>query len=273
MKQFDKLENHCPDNLLVNNAKDDYGTITHVTYSSKTCNRTRGFNILLPAGYDGSESYPVMYMLHGIFGNEYSFTGDGNLHIKELIGNMTNQNLCKKMIVVFPDMFAASDPKAKPGFNDEAVANYDNFINDLVNDLMPFVEKNFSVKTGRENTAICGFSMGGRETLFISIMRSDLFAYAGAIAPAPGLVPARDWAMQHKGQLKEEELKYSNTQNIWLMVCCGTNDGTVGKFPLTYHQLLEKNGVEHTWYEVSGADHNNVAIQSGIYHFVQFIFQ
>lgn len=131
-------------------------------------------------------------MLHGIFGNEYSLTGDQNLKIRELLSNMSSFGLSEEIVVFFPDMYASSDPDAKPAFDAASVAPYDNFINDLVKDLMPFIENNYCVKTGRDNTAICGFSMGGRETLYISIMRSDLFAYAAAIAPAPGAVPARD---------------------------------------------------------------------------------
>ena len=272
-ESIDKVENLCPAELLQVNADTPYGQIKHDTYFSSTCNRYRGYNIFLPASYDNSREYPVFYMLHGIFGNEHSLTGDQNLKIRELLSNMASSGLSEEMIVVFPDMFASSDPNAKPGFDDAAVANYDNFINDLVADLMPYIQSTYRVKTGRENTAIGGFSMGGRESLYISIKRSDLFAYVGAIAPAPGVVPASDWAMKHKGQLEEDEFKYSSPLPKLVMICCGTNDGTVGQFPKSYHNLFVKNGVEHYWYEVNGADHNHIAIQSGLFHFLQFAFR
>lgn len=272
-ESISQLENLCPPELFEHRDNSKYGELRHVKYNSKTCGMERAFNILLPANYDESKKYPVFYMIHGIFGDENSFTGDANMHIKELFGNMTEDGLCEEMFVVFPNMFAATDPNMKPSFSDEAVWCYDNFINELTADLMPFIEANFNVKTGRENTAICGFSMGGRETLYITIQRPDLAAYVGAIAPAPGLVPSRDWAMQHKGMLAEEQIKYSEPLPKVLMVCCGTNDGTVGKYPLTYHNLLEKNGTEHYWYEVQGADHDNNAIRSGLYHILQFAFR
>lgn len=270
---IDKVQNRCPAEVLQINRDFNYGQIKHDTYFSTTCNRNRGYNIFLPASYDNEKEYPVLYLLHGIFGNEYSFTGDQNLRIRELLSNMACSGLSEEMIVVFPDMFAASDPNAKPGFDEAAVANYDNFINDLTTDLMPFIAGNYRIKTGRDNTAICGFSMGGRETLYISIKRSDLFNYVGAIAPAPGVVPARDWAMEHKGQMTEAEFKYSEPLPKLVMICCGTNDGTVGQFPKSYHNLFAKNGVTHYWYEVVGADHNNIAIQSGLFHFLQFVFR
>lgn len=52
------------------------------------------------------------------------------------------------------------------------------------------------------------------------------------------------------------------------MVCCGTNDSVVGRFPLSYHEIMEKNEVVHLWYEVPGADHNDQAIRSGLYNFI-----
>ena len=268
-----EVSNHCPKEILKANPDVDYGKIIHSSYYSTVCSMNRNFNIYLPAGYDGTKKYPVLYMLHGIFGNEYSFTGDQNMHMRELLSNMSSYGLSEEFIVVFPDMFATSNPAIKPSFNEQAVSCYDNFINDLTTDLMPYIESNYSVKTGRENTAICGFSMGGRETLFISLSRSDLFNYACAIAPAPGLVPAKDWAMQHKGQIEEKDLVYKEPVPKLVVVCCGTNDGTVGAYPKTYHNIFEKNGVEHFWYEVIGADHNNIAIQSGLFHFLQFIFK
>ena len=266
------LENRCPQNLLEHKNSRLYGTVEHKTYYSKTCGMERAFNILLPTGYGNGKKYPVFYMIHGIFGDENTFTGDSNLHIKELFGNMTEEGLCEEMIVIFPNMFATKDKNLKPSFSDEAVWCYDNFINELTNDLMPFVENNFNVKTGRENTAICGFSMGGRETFFITIKKPELAAYVGAIAPAPGLVPSRDWAMQHKGMILEDDVKYAKPLPKVLMVCCGTNDGTVGKYPFTYHTLLERNETPHFWYEVQNADHDNGAIQSGLYHILQFVF-
>ena len=56
------------------------------------------------------------------------------------------------------------------------------------------------------------------------------------------------------------------------LICCGTKDGTVGKFPEEYHKLYEKNGVKHIWYEVPEAEHNFVAIRSFLYNYLQMIF-
>ncbi len=265
----------CPVKITMNRADVAYGTVQHETYYSTTTGGDRGVNILLPADYDETKEYPTLYLLHGIFGNEHSFTSDSSNKIPQILGNLAADGLAKEMIVVFPNMYASADPAQQPGFTDEAMAPYDNFINDLVNDLIPYIESNYSVQKDREHRAIAGFSMGGRETLFIGLQRPDLFAYVGAIAPAPGLTPGKDWAMEHPGQLAEEQVTFEGKEYLpeILMVCCGTKDSVVGQFPKSYHNIMETNGVEHVWYEITGADHDNKAIKSGLHNFVRTIFQ
>ncbi len=264
----------CPEEISQKRPDVTYGTVVHKTYASKTTGLDRGVNILLPPNYDETKKYPVLYLLHGIFGNEYSLIQDASCKIPEISGNLAADGLAEEMLIVFPDMYAKTDPAQAPGFSAEAVAPYDNFINDLVNDLIPYIEENFSVLTDRENRAIAGFSMGGRETLFIGFSRPDLFSSVGAIAPAPGLTPGRDWAMTHPGQFQEEELVFDASAEVPdLMVCCGDSDKTVGKFPESYHKIMTANGVEHIWYEVPGADHDSTAIRSGLNNFLSSIFR
>jgi enterochelin esterase-like enzyme len=156
----------------------------------------------------------------------------------------------------------------QPGFDAESVLPYDNFIYDLVNDLMPHIEKEYSVLTGRENTYLAGFSMGGRETIFITISRPELFGYVCAISAAPGIVATKDKFMSHTGQLEESEVRFkegATVPNVFIL-CCGTRDSVVGKYPESYHELLTKNGTDHIWYEINGADHDNNAIKSGLYN-------
>ncbi|MCM1119122.1 MAG: family 43 glycosylhydrolase [bacterium] len=247
-----------------------YGSPQHITYDSKTTGLERGANVLLPADYDPEKQYGVLYFQHGIFGDEYSLINDANNAIAEILGNLSAEGLAREVIVVFPDMYATSDPELKPGFTDEAVAPYDNFINELADDLIPYMESHYPVLAGRENRGILGFSMGGRETLYIGLKRPELFGYIGAISPAPGLTPAKDWAMTHPGQMEEEELRFAEGAELpeLLMVCCGTKDSVVGQFPESYHKILEQNGVEHLWYEVPGADHDSQAIRSGLYNYM-----
>lgn len=243
-----------------------YGTVSHITYQSKTTGLERGASILLPAGYREEKRYPVLYFLHGIFGDEYSLIQDRNHCLLELLGNLTAEGRAKETIVVFPHMYATSDPNQKPAFTAEAVLPYDNFIHDLVNDLIPCIEERYSVFTDRRNRGILGFSMGGRETIFIGVSRPDLFGCIGAIAPAPGLLPAGDSFMTHEGQWKlEKELAICDTEYTpdLFFICCGDRDTVVAKYPRNYHEILEKNGTCHQWFEIPGAAHDAKAIQTG----------
>ena len=260
----------CPSEICIKQMGVQYGTVEHITYDSVTTGLERGANVLLPADYSADKKYAVLYFLHGIFGDENSLIYDNNNKIKELVANLATEGRTKDMIVVFPNMYAKTDPNQQPGFSAEAVLPYDNFINDLVNDLIPVIENKYSVHSDRENRGILGFSMGGRETLFIGLSRPDLFGYIGAIAPAPGLVPGKDNFMTHVGQMQEADVKYEEDDILpeFLMICCGTKDGVVGKFPESYHKIMTTNGVEHLWYEVPDADHDCNAIKSGIYNFL-----
>ncbi len=266
-------EETCPAMLSIMKMDVDYGEIVKTTYYSTTCERDRNVNIVLPAGYTTDKKYPVMYILHGIFGDENSMLGDGNSGARVIIGNMVKEGTTKEMILVFPNMYASKDPNQAPAFDPESVKPYDTFVDDLVNDLMPFMEENYSVATGKKNTAVLGFSMGGRETLNIAFAHPDLIGYACAIAPAPGLVPGKDWAMEHPGTYTEDEICFPDDIMPYVLIdCAGDKDSVVGSFPKSYHELMDKNEVTHIWYEIPGSDHGDPAISSGIYNFAKYVF-
>ncbi|MBO4414928.1 MAG: hypothetical protein J5824_02975 [Lachnospiraceae bacterium] len=264
----DEIEERCPATYSATRGNTAYGEYSHGTYFSQTCGMERGYSILLPAGYDGSKQYPVLYLLHGIFGNEYSFSGDSSNKIREIAGNMAADGLIEETVIVCPNMYASSDPAQQPGFDAESCLPYDNFINDLVNDLMPHIESTYSVLTGRENTYLAGFSMGGRETIFITLKRPELFGYVCAISAAPGIVATTDKFMTHPGQMAESDVRFAPDAVTpeKFIICCGTRDSVVGTYPKSYHELLEANGTDHIWYEITGADHDNNAIKSGLYN-------
>lgn len=267
MQEYE-IEIFCPEEYSKKSEQGEYSELIKARYYSTTCEKERNVNILLPVGYTEEKEYPVLYVLHGIFGTENDMTFNS-----VTIQNMTAKGAAEEMIVVYPYMYASRTKDVCTAIDKENVAAYNNFINDLVDDLMPFMKENYSVAEGKENTAIAGFSMGGRESLAIGLQRADLFGYVGAIAPAPGLVPGKDWAMEHEGQFAEEELVFSDEAPFLLMICCGDSDKTVGQFPVSYHNIFTKNYVEHAWWEIPGSDHGDPAITSGIYNFCKNIFR
>lgn len=259
----------CPSIAEARRPEVKYGSFKHETYNSVTCKMERGYTVLLPASYetDTKRSYPVLYFLHGIFGDEYSMTDPAN-KVVEMTANLAADGIIDEMIVVCPNMFAADNKEIQPGFTAEQCVPYDNFINELVNDVMPIIEARYRVLTGRENTLLSGFSMGGRETIYITVKRPELFGYVCAISSAPGVIPSKDSFMIHPGQISEEELCFADGATVpdAFIICCGTNDSVVGQFPKIYHETLKANGTDHIWYEVPGADHDSNAIKSGIFN-------
>ena len=266
------IEEFCPEHFMQKIEGRNYGKIEKIEYFSSTCNKTRPANVLLPNNYTEKTKYPVLYIFHGIFGTQFSMLEDNeNCNQKKII-NLIEENLSKSMIVVFPYLFASKTKEKCDGFTEENINAYNNFLNDLTVDLMPFIEKKYSAKTGAKNTAIIGFSLGGREALATGIKFGKKFSYIGAIAPAPGLLPCKDAKMQHIGQFESEEKIIFDKDLELLMLCSGDSDKVVLDFPLKYHEVLEKNKQPHYWYLVSGSDHSNPAIASGIYNFCKNIF-
>ena len=145
-------------------------------------------------------------------------------------------------------------------------------MDDLTTDLMPYIESQFSIKTGRENTAITGFSMGGRESLFIGFTRSDLFGYIGAVCPAPGLTPGADVSM-HPGQLQENELVIKSNKPYLILITGGDNDNVVYNQPSVYHEIMINNDVDHVWHTVSNGAHDSSSVQPHMYNYLKSLFK
>lgn len=256
-----------PNDAVAEKAGIQYGTYEKVSFTSAVCGgRTKSMNVLLPAGYSASKEYPVLYALHGYWGNADALldAGDASLRLRQIIGNAIAAGEAEEMIVVFPDIYASATQDACDGLNAKNNAAYDNFINVLVKEIMPYMEQHYSIKTGRDNTAITGFSMGGRESLYIGFSRPDLFGYVGAMCPAPGL---------DTDLIAAENLKFTGTEPYLLMVSAGSNDTLIYSTPEGYHNILTANGTTHIWHYVTGGDHGGKTIRPHMYNFVRAIFK
>lgn len=259
-----ELVNNEPSDSHMEKAGVKYGTIQKKTYFSKKANKNKPYNILLPADYDESKEYPVLYVLHGFFENEDRMItkGNGVMYTRQIVGNAIASGEAKDMIVVCPLIFTSATKESATGFGDAAsVEGYNNFVDDIVDSLMPHIEENYSVKTGRDYTAVTGFSMGGMESLQIGMKYGDKFGYVGAICPAPGCSGAFKWN-------NEEETPHL------IFITGGTSDDVVGlSTPEGYHNNFTKNGVPHVWHVVQGGHHGDDSIHSSLYCYVRAVFQ
>ncbi len=247
-----------------------YAKMQEITYESKTTGTTRKANLILPYGYTEEKEYPVLYLLHGIGGDHNEWKGGEPVNI---ISNLVSAGETREMIVVIPNVRARANDAGNPGdiYSKAHYEAFDNFINDLKDDLMPYIEETYSVAAGKENTAIAGLSMGGREALYIGFTMPETFGYIGAFCPAPGILPYTNFGVSEDGLFTEESFTLPEGSDNLVMIVAGKTDGVVGAWPATYHQTLEKNGVEHMFYETEGG-HDFGVWKHGLYNFVKRIF-
>jgi enterochelin esterase-like enzyme len=240
------------------------GTLTERSYYSTTTEATRKCNVYTPPGYDPDVTYPVMYLLHGIGGNHNEWKNDGGKP-NEILSNLINAGKAKPMIVVMPNVRAKKDDNDYGGdmYGETNINAFNNFINDLRDNLMPFIEKEHKVSNERTERAIAGLSMGGLESLYIGISMPEKFGFIGAFSAAPSL---ENLIAPAKMTLPDE---YKN--KTFIMICCGLQDNIALTPSRSYNQSLVNNGVKTAYYEMNG-EHNFTVWKNGLYNFAKRIF-
>lgn len=233
-------------------------------YFSQTAGRDTRVNILLPPNYDESKKYPVLYILHGFYDTEEWMARD-IVGLSRILTNLQLDGEAEEMIVVLPYIFCSERLEYTTGMDAENCLAYDNFVNDLETDLMPFIKDNYSIAEGRENTAVTGFSMGGRESLFIGCTHPEQFGYIGAVCPAPGLAP---------GQLQPEQLSFDEDKEPYaLLISSSKSDGVVGSFPDTYRGYFEKNGEPFLSHVMQKTGHDHSSVKPHLYNLFRILFK
>ncbi|MBP7188212.1 MAG: glycoside hydrolase family 11 protein [Ruminococcus sp.] len=270
-----KIKNDMPTKVPAGAEQSGGCKVEKKTYTCKFTGGQKSCNVILPPNYNPSKQYPVMYVLHGIGGDESSMVS--GMGVQELLAGLIAKGEAEEMIIVLPSQYTSKNPAAGGGFgiNQEVCAAYDNFLYDISDSLIDFIEQNYSVKPGRENRAITGFSMGGREAIYCGIMRPDLFGYVGGACPAPGITPAKDMFMTHPGCMTESELKFRDVgpEPYVFMITGGTNDSVVGDFPKQYSDIFTKNGVDHVYQSIPGGGHGADSVKPHLYTFMRYAFK
>src|SRR6188472_3882663 len=135
-----------------------HGKIDTIKYESKTVGTIRRTLIYTPPGYSKKNKYPVLYLLHGIGGDEKEWLNGGNPQV--ILDNLYAQGKIEPMIVVMPNGRAMKNDRATGNIMaPDKVQAFATFEKDLLNDLIPFIEKKYSVIADREHRAIAGLSM------------------------------------------------------------------------------------------------------------------
>lgn len=166
-----------------------HGTVSKVWYESPTAGLTRRLTVYTPAGYETSgKEYPVLYLLHGIGGDENAWSELGRA--AQILDNLIAQGKAEPMLVVMTNGNISQE--ACPGETSEGFKvptmmlpkTMEGSFETAFPDVVKFIEKTYRVKKDKAHRAIAGLSMGGFHSLFISINNPDMFGYVGLFSAA-----------------------------------------------------------------------------------------
>ena len=268
---------HVPGSEISDTKDVPHGAVAAVTYYSTALSKFRRMHIYTPPGYEsGKGKYPVFYLLHGGGDGDDSWTSVGRAGF--ILDNLIAAKKAKPMIIVMPAGHTRPLGRgpipgiAQPGSS--APPPPDEFIQDFMTDIMPYVEKNYRVLPERENRAIAGLSMGGNQTLNIALPNLEKFGYVGVFssgllnvfarqARGAGNAPAANapaqitpggeaWLKQHQAKLDDANLK-KGLKLLWIGI--GKEDFLLNTSNSTV-ELLKKHGFApvtvttdggHTW--------------------------
>lgn len=237
------------------------GKIETLSYESKTVGSVRKVTVYTPPGFNTKKKYPVLYLLHGIGGDEKEWLNGGNPQI--ILDNLYAEGKTEPMIVVMPNGRAMKDDSASGNIMaPDKVQAFSVFEQDLLKDLIPFIEKKYPVLKGREHRAIAGLSMGGGQSLNFGLGNLDKFAWVGAFSAAPNTKAPEELLPNPEEAKKKLKL-------LW--ISCGDNDWLLINSKRT-HDYLYKNNVPHVYYLEPGV-HDFKVWKNGLYMFSQFLFK
>lgn len=237
------------------------GRIDTVSYQSKTVGTVRKALIYTPPGYSKKVKYPVLYLLHGIGGDEKEWLKGGNPQL--ILDNLYADGKIQPMIVVMPNGRAMKDDRATGNIMaPDKVAAFSTFEQDLLTDLIPFVEKKYAVLTDREHRAIAGLSMGGGQSLNFGLGNLDKFAWVGGFSSAPNTKKPEELIPDPAAARQKLKL-------LWLS--CGDDDRLI-TFSKRTHDYLFANEVPHVYYVEPGV-HDFKVWKNGLFMFSQFLFK
>ena len=236
-----------------------HGKIDTITYHSKTVGADRKALIYTPPGYSPEKKYPVLYLLHGIGGDEKEWFNQGQPQV--ILDNLYAEKKVEPMIVVLPNGRAMKDDRATGDVYGKAAA-FATFEQDLLKDLIPFIEKKYPVVKDSEHRAIAGLSMGGGQSLNFGLGNLDKFAWVGGFSSAPNTKKPEEL-------LPKPEDARAKLKLLW--ISCGDKDGLI-TFSKRTHEYLNKNSVPHIYF-VDHGYHDFKVWKNSLYMFSQLLFK
>ncbi|MFN8242084.1 MAG: family 43 glycosylhydrolase [Bacteroidales bacterium] len=247
---YDSLRNNIP-----------RGNIDTIRYFSNTVGVERKAIIYTPPGYNENRKYPVLYLLHGIGGDEKEWLNNAAPQV--ILDNLYSEKQIEDMIVVMPNGRAMKNDRAGGNIMaPDKVQAFATFEKDLLNDLIPFIETRYPVYADRDHRAIAGLSMGGGQSLNFGLGNLDKFAWIGGFSSAPNT--------KAPGQLVPDPDKARELISL-LWISCGDRDGLIS-FSERLHKYLIEKSVDHIYYIEPGV-HDFKVWKNSLYLFSRLVFR
>lgn len=249
-----------------------HGKLERVEYDSKSVGVQRWMQVYTPPGYSEDQKYPQLYVLHGIGGNEREeWTQQGVANV--VLDNLLADGKIEPMVVVFPNGNATANTegegrggrrggRGRGGFGGGFGGWGTPFENDLLHDIIPYIESHYSVLADRDHRALAGLSMGGGQALNFGLGNLDVFAWVGGFSSAPNTDPPEELVPDPDEAIKQLKLLY---------ISCGNKDGLI-RISQGVHAYLKEKNVPHIWH-VDDHAHDFEHWKKGLYNFSQLIFK
>jgi enterochelin esterase-like enzyme len=248
-----------PDGIDANRPEIPHGKREMIEYDSKTVGTRRKMQVYTPPGYSPDKKYPVLYLLHGIGGDETEWERFAKPDL--LLDNLLAEGKAVPMILVMPNGRAQKNDRAEGDVFATAPA-FAAFEQDLLQDVIPAIEARYSVQADREHRALAGLSMGGGQSLNFGLAHLDTFAWVGAFSAAPNTKPP--------AQLVPDPAAAREKLNL-LWVSCGNKDGLI-RISQGVHASLKEKEVPHVW-NVDSHAHDPTEWRNNLYYFLQRVFR
>jgi enterochelin esterase-like enzyme len=236
-----------------------HGKLELIEYDSTTVGTRRKMNVYTPPGYSADARFPVLYLLHGIGGDETEWQRFCKPEV--IVDNLIADGKVLPMIIVMPNGRAQKNDRAEGNIFATAPA-FEKFEADLLNDVIPAIESRYSVNTDREHRALAGLSMGGGQSLNFGLAHLDKFAWIGGFSSAPNTRPPA--VLVPDPAVAREKLKL-----LWLS--CGSKDRLI-RISQEVHAYLKKYDVPHVWH-VDSHGHDATEWSKNLYLFAKRLFK
>ena len=248
-----------------------HGKLTVVRYDSKTIGKLREMSVYTPPGYSADRKYPVLYLLHGL-GQDYRQWTEW-CQADNIVDNLIADGKMQPVIMVFPNCDAkltVTDTSAagRSGRADNFEGYGKPFEEDLLKDIIPYIDSHYSTISDPEHRALAGLSMGGGQSLNIGLYHLETFAYVGGFSSAPN---TNQFGNMYTVVQLIPDVKAAREKLKLLWIGCGNKDG-LWRISEKAHQYLNGISFPHIW-NADTNGHDNMEWDRNLYLFSQHIFK